>query len=1381
MRRSTCLWGLALFITAPQLKAETIGLPLKQWTFESKGNFTGRIDRRDLYQIVHPMEPAAAGDFGRVETQVTVPRGATPPYTLQFYVSDNIYGQGHGPGSWRDVRAGHRFKEVLVDRKVVWSQDIAVNLPRINPCPFFVDITENVRGGRSFTLAFQLRQDVDSSTRMPGDRVRLRTYAGTTNRYAPLPYESYATQSYWGDAAVHTGPPPTNDVVCRWQPSLKATGVPASSVRPAVRERAAMRVEKSAFLQGPWAWPVSQGIPLPMGALKDTQHIALFASDNRPVPAGFTPLSRWHDGTLRWVLADFALPAGASADWRLEWGREVTAPGAAPGDPVRTSDDPGLSNGLIRVQWTRDAAGAPRELRVSRVGGGVVIDGQQLYMTFKDKVLKSKWLRGECLSQSKHRAELQVTGELTAEDGDRYGSCRLRVAAFAGSPLIRLLVTIVNERTDAAPESEHETLRPSPSVLGSARPLTAVITSYGLRLRVPGAQPRETGRGWLSIAGKAGGVATALRYFKHIWPVGLAAKSGAIDFQLFKPGDKRMPTYGTYCGAAKTHEIWLPVTDTAVADETAANLAQQVETPPQLDTSALIRNSFAWGVLPAVNNRDHRVEYTHIVERYLDSYYASTRQDLRHYGGYSGSNNFYWNRLHSIYMLYAMTGDRKWFDWAERSSRHYYDICTLNWWPDGSKVGAKIRNTDRFLGVYLLHQNPHQLFDHWNMTGDPDGLRLGRANADFIMGDERMRSGTDGNSARAQGWPLMAMVRAWQETGDQRYMDHAKHIVDVAIGYMEDRRGAYLQRHGLDSHKGVMPFMTGVLCTGLRQYHFWTGDRRAAVALVQNAEAMVAEMHDPARSLTKPYLDYYYSPTPYLRKPDGKTPIAHLNPNIASAQAYAAWLTRDAALADIAWRTWQAYIKVRGWTSNSYDFLYDFPAALYWLDKAPVPDRADRASVPRMWGLAASAPEIWLKRPDGKPFTAQVRWSVYEPPYHCGLRFPQWPDYCGKHAPRGEVRLLGPDDKPVASVPMDLAAHPNGTSVTLNAGPGKPGFHRIVSAGAEGAPINLVLWELSERVERWGVPIDRGWTGAARAYWFRVPEGRRSLLIRHELCTPRHNVLLRLEGPNGKVIEPTPQTSSRPCSGALTWGVELPTGSAGQLWSLKQTPPSCAVLRMDGIGPLAGMTADAFFEPAEVPRRLLPETTDAPPGWTGKVAVIESGKRLTVPRGKSTGDGTYEHIHAPRGTIEFWMRADTSDDTATGLSYMGFGRLYVTRRKQFGTYLKLGEGFLQSRFLVRPYAWYHLAITWELGDESHAPDVSLLVGGVPVLSHMQTRLPRNTGDWTADALWFGSGDPMRIAGLRISSVRRDEELAQGLFSPPPDANTLHHQDRAPNP
>ena len=53
-------------------------------------------------------------------------------------------------------------------------------------------------------------------------------------------------------------------------------------------------------------WPVTFGVPFPRGALKDAGHISLWDTD-REIPAIGRVTARWDDGSISWLLLDFAV------------------------------------------------------------------------------------------------------------------------------------------------------------------------------------------------------------------------------------------------------------------------------------------------------------------------------------------------------------------------------------------------------------------------------------------------------------------------------------------------------------------------------------------------------------------------------------------------------------------------------------------------------------------------------------------------------------------------------------------------------------------------------------------------------------------------------------------------------------------------------------------------------------------------------------------------------------------------------------------------------------------------------------------------------------------------------------------------------------------
>lgn len=90
--------------------------------------------------------------------------------------------------------------------------------------------------------------------------------------------------------------------------------------------------------------PVTSGVPLPEGAIKEVGQLSLDGPAGQNVPCQFTPLSRWPDGSLKWVLLDFQSSVGASN--RAEYMLSTKGRRVAPESPVTTR----LEGGVTRVQ-----------------------------------------------------------------------------------------------------------------------------------------------------------------------------------------------------------------------------------------------------------------------------------------------------------------------------------------------------------------------------------------------------------------------------------------------------------------------------------------------------------------------------------------------------------------------------------------------------------------------------------------------------------------------------------------------------------------------------------------------------------------------------------------------------------------------------------------------------------------------------------------------------------------------------------------------------------------------------------------------------------------------------------------------------------------------
>ena len=903
MKRALAL--TTALIGATSSMAARIDVPVTAFSFTQQGGYVHKLDRRDLFQIIHFWAPAKAGDFGQMETLVTLPDDSRPPYTLVFYAMDNNYtGPEETGADWinRDVRLGHRLRQVLVNGEVVWEQDTGLDDESQH---YLVDLGERVQSGDTFRLAFRLWDAVDSDVTLPGDVYVTQYYAENVATATKKPEKDrHETKSYWGDVAIYTGETPRpEDIPWGGGVTIRAPKPEPHRVSAAVEETVRLKLEHAELLDGPWPWPVVQGIPFVQGAVRDPAHIALQEPGGGPVPTQRGVMNSWPDDSMKWCGVAFTLPPKSRGDYQLAYGSAVRQDAVAPDRPITLLEGRvTAANGLVRL-----AAAVDQGAMVGHGDAGSI--SLHPYLRAGGRRYHAEWHEVGWLVRSAQLAEGTLAGDLVAADGDRYGTVRLRLGVFAGCPYVRVLYRIENQREEKTFSTE----------------------AYGLQLETPAITAHESGDRWAAIKTADGALAAVGRWFPQQWPNGFAVGEDTLDIQCFRPGDARLPTYDTHPGEAKTHEIWLALTPEAPTPADCNRLAALVDTPPRLDISGLIRESRVWGELPEITPASHSEVYAKVQE-VLAPYAEKCKESIRLFGEYGNWDNYYWNTLHTLHCLYAMTGERRWLDWVERAVRHHFDVDICHWQPQEGAVGT-VGAIHGYWGdhsdtpCYSLVQNCDGAFDHWNLTGDPEACGYGRGIAEYVRTSESIGRG---GSTREQGWPVICMLAAWRQTGETKYLDHAKLLVETALGFEERRRGTYIENHGSVSYLGPTPFMYGILCTALRQYHLATGDDRAAVLIARLSNAVYEEAHDPWHSKTLPSIDYYYSPNPYLRGGDGFTPITTLNLNIAAAQAYGAWVTQDPGLADVARKSWQAGLEGG---SVYMEMAYDLAGVVWWTDR----------------------------------------------------------------------------------------------------------------------------------------------------------------------------------------------------------------------------------------------------------------------------------------------------------------------------------------------------------------------------------------------------------------------------------------------------------------
>jgi hypothetical protein len=102
------------------------------------------------------------------------------------------------------------------------------------------------------------------------------------------------------------------------------------------------------------AWPVTRGIPLARGVLKDEKKAALVDAQGKAVPCVARAAAFWPDGSIKWLLLDFQarLEAGKGAKLKLTVGGKARpAPIANPLKVAETPEGIAVETGKLRMAF----------------------------------------------------------------------------------------------------------------------------------------------------------------------------------------------------------------------------------------------------------------------------------------------------------------------------------------------------------------------------------------------------------------------------------------------------------------------------------------------------------------------------------------------------------------------------------------------------------------------------------------------------------------------------------------------------------------------------------------------------------------------------------------------------------------------------------------------------------------------------------------------------------------------------------------------------------------------------------------------------------------------------------------------------------------------
>jgi PcRGLX-like N-terminal RIFT barrel domain/Beta-L-arabinofuranosidase, GH127 catalytic domain len=615
-------------------------------------------------------------------------------------------------------------------------------------------------------------------------------------------------------------------------------------------------------------WPVTTGVPFPRGQLRDPGAVTLRECGGPVIPLQTRVLSRWDDGSIRWLLADFPISLARRQEKVIDL---LSGHASAPPMSVRVQEDSAgitVNTGPLHFAVPRSHFAIMDDVRLH---GRTVLAGPLRPFLISDQGGEAQPPRTVSVRErGPLRAEIELRGQFAT--GFDYV---VRLNAYAGQPFVRVLLTFeatgpvafatLRQLAVEAPLPAADTQRyrigieHHPPVAGRLRkPGVTLVQDDNFGFRINDRRDAGHASGWTEVDGKGGGIAVAARFFWQEYPKGFQLEPGKLIYNLWAP--EALPAQ-IGVGAATTHEFSLLFFDHRPPAQMIAALAEPLVAtvePSWVSRSLALPNAIdpVAGAaflhrLAAAHRRVERRTAQEVWDEAAQVKCPPPGKERRRTGAFGMLNWGDWNfpgfhdntkgcdawgnleyDLAQVYALaFAATGDPAYHDAMTAAARHFMDVDVIHAQPRQPKwIGMNHpKNPLHFSfalgGVDLGHTWTEGLLSYYYLTGDERALDAARGIADYLV--RRIRAGIFGGNPRQWGWPQIALLAVYQATGDARYKD-------AASDYARRGMAAYPPTE-------IGNWKVGILADALADTHAITGSPDIARWLVPYAAAVTAK------------------------------------------------------------------------------------------------------------------------------------------------------------------------------------------------------------------------------------------------------------------------------------------------------------------------------------------------------------------------------------------------------------------------------------------------------------------------------------------------------------------------------------------------------------
>jgi len=627
-----------------------------------------------------------------------------------------------------------------------------------------------------------------------------------------------------------------------WQPDGAREFLAASEAKEKQLEAGFEPVKRASLalkLRGPTPpgrWGVTQGVPFPKGALGSAANVAC---RDRPIQA--SPLMRWPDGSVKWLLVSTLAQGGEALE--LVYGAQVE-PGPAAQPPVHVREDESqvaVDTGKLTFTVPKDGSTLLRDAVCGdrRIESALaVVNGAYSSAGAAPRVAVEE--RGPV------RAVVKIAGEHRNAAGEKLLDYTLRVFAYAGADWLELEhsfllvddiveVDLTEVTLRFRTESERFLLAPGeaplqgvlsegPVHLGAGvkgKPAGPCDYPYTVRQGDKTLAAGKEARGRLAAAGP-GHLRIAVRNFWQNAPKSATIAADRVELGLVGGALK----FGK--GMCKTHHIALSFADNDDA------LAVFERRPLLLAAPEWYCETKALQAWPRPAREGEWPGYEKGVAVTIESWRQRIDRAFRrpefggmlHYGDGTygkGGSNLETALGEGTMLQFLRTGRRDWFDLADIMIRHFSDIDIDHSRSSGGLIwvhsphrrdridpeGAGVNGHSWYNGTvyYGLFSGSRRILDTAAQVGEyyarwPFPLQP------YI------------HYWRTIAWKLMSLMQAYDVTEEVKTLEAA----------LEDVR---VTRHQRDHMVHLWPYMFAVGAKGLRHYCEATDDPEARELYLQ--------------------------------------------------------------------------------------------------------------------------------------------------------------------------------------------------------------------------------------------------------------------------------------------------------------------------------------------------------------------------------------------------------------------------------------------------------------------------------------------------------------------------------------------------------------------